>query len=146
MKTVGGADKVAGILLRAVEANRVTCDEILILESGPYYAQLLFNHGVIFGEVVSNTFLIGSERLVTSQVDRLLGLGWSSPSTPCHSSCERSHPNFHRTWLEGEPSERVVRDLLVAMMVVSMQNEGEQLTFIRCSRRGHPSTGLPSSH
>jgi len=146
MKTVGSADKVAGILLRAVEANRVTCDAILILESGPYYAQLLCNHGVAFGEVVSNTFLIGSKQLVTSQVDRLVDLGWSSPSTPCHSSCERSHPNFHRTWLEGEPSERVVRDLLVAMMVVSTHHEGEQLTLIRFSRRGHPSTGLPSSH
>ena len=146
MKTVGSPDKIAGILLRAVEANRVTCDEILLLESGPHYAQVLFNHGVAFGEVVSNMFLIGSEQLVTSQVDRLLDLGWSSPSTPCHSSCERSHPNFHRTWLEGEPSERVVRDLLVAMMVVSMHHEGEQLTLIRYSRRGHPSTGLPSSH
>ena len=146
MKTLGSVEKIARVLLRAVEVNRVTCEEVLLLESGPYYAQLLFNHGVIFGEVVSNTFLVGSERLVTSQVDRLLDLGWSSPSTPCHSLCERSHPNFHRAWLEGESSERVVRDLIVAMMVVSMQNEGEQLTFIRCSRRGHPSTGLPSSH
>ena len=146
MKTVGSVNKIAEDLLRAVESNRVTCEEVLLIESGPYYAQLLFNLGVVFGEVVSNTYLTESERLAASQMDRLLDFGWSAPNTPCHSSCERPHPNFHRTWASGVPSERVVRDLVLAMVSVSMQFEGGQLTFIRESRHGHPSAGLPCSH
>ena len=45
MKVVGSAEKIAGALLKALEANRVTCDEVLLPESGPYYSQLLFNLG-----------------------------------------------------------------------------------------------------
>jgi len=146
MKTVGSADTIARELLTAVEADRVTRDQLLLLESDPYYAQLLFNHGAVYGEVISNTFLAGQEQLAAPQVDRLASLGWSPPGIPCHSACERPHPNFHRTWPDGTPSERIVRDLMVAMMVVAMHAEGEQLTLVETPRRGHPSTGLPNSH
>ena len=143
---VGGLKEVAEELKRAVQRNRQTCEELVVVESGAYYAQLLFNHGAVYGEVISNTFLAGPEQLAAPQVDRLASLGWSPPGIPCHSACERPHPNFHRTWPDGTPSERIVRDLMVAMMVVAMHAEGEQLTLVETPRRGHPSTGLPSSH
>ena len=37
MKTVGSADTIARELLTAVEADRVTRDQLLLLESDPYY-------------------------------------------------------------------------------------------------------------
>ena len=146
METVGSVDRIAGHLLGAVEVNRVTCAEVLSIESGDYYVQVLFNHGVTFGEVVSNTFLTGPERLTASHISRLLRLGWSSPDTPCHSSCERPHPNFHRTWPDGVASAQIVRDLVVAMVSISMRGEGGQLTFVEGPRHGRPSTGLPCNH
>ena len=146
MKTVGSLNEVAMELLKAVECDRVTCEDVVLVESGPYYAQMLFNYGVILGEVVSNTYLTGSKRLTALQVNHLLDLGWSAPNTPCQSSCERPHPNFHRTWPDGVPSERIVRDLLASMISVCIRFEGEPLTFIREPRHGHPSTGLPCNH
>ncbi len=53
MRLVGSFNDVAVELVRAVERNRLTCKELLAVEAGPYYAQLLFNRDVIFGEVVS---------------------------------------------------------------------------------------------
>lgn len=146
MRLVGSLDQIAIELLKAVERNRLTCEELLAVESGTYYAQLLFNLDVTFGEVVSNTYLSGTDSLTPAQEDRLLGLGWMAPNAPCHSSCERSHPNFHRTWPQGAPPRRIVRDLMVAVAFVVVRGEGEPLTLIREPRRRLPSTGLPCNH
>jgi hypothetical protein len=146
MKIAGSLNVIAEELLKAVEDNQVTCGELLALEAGPYYAQLLFNRDVIFGEVVSNTYLTGSELLTTAQEGYLLDLGWMAPNARCHSSCERSHPNFHRTWSQGAPSERIVRDLVAAIVSVFMRGEGELLAFIRELRLRLPSHGLPCNH
>jgi len=146
MKIAGSLNVIAEELLKAVEDNQVTCGELLALEAGPYYAQLLFNRDVIFGEVVSNTYLTGSELLTTAQEGYLLDLGWMAPNARCHSSCERSHPNFHRTWSQGAPSERIVRDLVAAIVSVFMRGEGELLAFIRELRFRLPSHGLPCNH
>jgi len=143
---VGSLNEVAAELLRVVECNRLDCDELVAVESGAYYAQLLFNRDVIFGEVVSNTYLSGSELLAPAQEERLLSLGWMAPNERCHSSCERSHPNFHRTWPQGAASERIVRDLMVAVAFVIVRNEGESLTLVRGPRRLSPSSGLPCAH
>ena len=118
---VGGLNEVAGELLRAVQRNRQTCEELIAVESGAYYAQLL-NRNVIFGEVVSNTYLAGPELLTPAQEDRLKGLGWTAPNERCHSSCERSHPNFHRTWPQSTDSDRIVRDLLEAVAFVVVRS------------------------
>jgi hypothetical protein len=146
MKLVGSLNEVAVELLKAVERNRLTCEELLAVESGSFYAQLLFNRDVTFGEVVSNTYLSGSELLTTPQEDRLVGLGWMAPKSRCHSSCERSHPNFHRTWPQSAPTERIVRDLMVAVAFIVVRGEGEPLTFLRGPRRQLPSTGRPCRH
>jgi len=146
MRSVGSLNEVAVELSKAVKRNRLTCDELLAVESGAYYAQLLFNRDVTFGEVVSNTYLTGSELLTTAQESYLLDLGWMAPNARCHSSCERSHPNFHRTWPQGAPSEWIVRDLVAAIVSVFMRGEGELLTFIRRPRHRLPSTGWPCKH
>ncbi len=143
---VGSLNEVAEELLRAVRRNRQTYEELVVVESGAYYAQLLFNRDVIFGEVVSNTYLSGPELLTATQEDRLLSLGWTAPSERCHSSCERSHPNFHRTWPQRATSERVVRDLMEAVAFVVVRNEGESITLVRGPRRLPPSSGLPCAH
>ena len=143
---VGSLNGIAVELVKAVERNRLTCEELLAVESRVRYAQLLFNRDVIFGEVVSNTYLWGADLLAPAQQDRLLNLGWAPPNTRCHSSCERSHPNFHRTWPQGAPTERIVRDLMVAVAFVVVQGEGELLTLVRGRRRLHPSSGLPCKH
>ena len=100
------------------------------MSRGPRYAQLLFNRDVTFGEVVSNIYLSGSDLLTTAQEDRLLGLGWMPPRTRCSSLCERSHTNFHRTWPQGVPDERIVRDLMVAVAFVVVRGEGEPLKLV----------------
>jgi len=143
---VGSLIELAEELLRAVQRNRQTCEELVAVESGAYYAQFLFNRDVIFGEVVSNTYLSGSEMLTAAQEDRLLGFGWTAPNERCHSSCERSHPNFHRMWPQSAASERIVRDLFEAVAFVIVRNEGESLTLIRGQRRLSPSSGLPCAH
>ena len=146
MRLIGSLNEVAVELLEVVEHNRLSCDELVALESGPYYAQLLFNRDVIFGEVVSNAYLVGSELLTTAQEDRLVNLGWTTPNARCHSSCERAHPNFHRTWTQCAAGERIVRDLVVAIALVALRNEGELLTMIRGRRGRDPSSGLPCAH
>jgi hypothetical protein len=146
MWVVGSLNEIAVELLKAVERNRIACEEMLAVESGPRYTQLLFNRDVTFGEVVSNTYLSGSDLLTTAQEDRLLGLGWMAPNSRCHSSCERSHPNFHRTWPQGVPNERIVRDLMVAVAFVVVRGEGEPLKLVRGPRRRLPSAGLPCNH
>ena len=143
---VGGLKEVAEELKRAVQRNRQTCEELVVVESGAYYAQLLFNRDVTFGEGVSNTYLSGPELLTATQEDRLLSLGWTAPNERCHSSCERSHPNFHRTWPQSTASDRIVRDLLEAVAFVVVRHEGESVALVRGPRGLPPSTGLPCAH
>lgn len=146
MRSVRSLNEIAVELATAVEHNRDTCEELLAVESGPYYVQLLFNRDVVFGEVVSNAYLSASEQLTTAHEDRLLCLGWTSPNSRCHSSCERPHPNFHRTWPQPTPTGWIVRDLMLAIVSVVLRAEGDCLRLVRGRRPLLPSTGLPCRH
>ena len=146
MSFVGSLDAIAKQLHDASDRSRVSCDDFLAIERGRYYAQLLFNRDAVFGEVVSNTFLSGPDRLTTVQEHRLRTLGWTPPGVPCHSRCERAHPNFHRVWLDATPTGDIVRDLLLAFLNITRPAEGELLTLVGGFRIGTASTGLPCNH
>jgi hypothetical protein len=144
----GTPQQVARQLLGAVEANRVSCEEFVIVEAGVYFVQMLFNRDAIFGEVVSNTYLTGDDQLVAAQEGRLLELGWLPPDVPCHWQCRRPHPNFHLLWSQEALSEDIVSDLLTALMVVTSRKGegGPRFALIRGPRGLPPSSSLPTNH
>ena len=146
MRRVDGLDAVARDLCAAVDRSRVRCDDFLVVERESYYAQLLCDRDAVYGEVVSNTYLSGAESLTAAQEHRLTRMGWTPPEVPCHSRCPRPHPNFHRIWLGQEPTEQIVRDLLLGFLLVSDADEGGRVSLVGGPRSGHPSTGLPCHH
>ena len=139
---------IARELLGAVEANRVSCTRYVIIETGVHFVQMLFNWDAIYGEVVSNTYLTGDDRLVPAQEARLLNLGWLPPDMLCHSQCCLAHPNFHRVWSQQTASQDIVTDLLTGLMVVA-SGTGEGIPPFRMisgPRARQPSSGLPTHH
>ncbi len=146
MSLVGALDEIAKELHIASDRSRVDCDDFLAIEHGRHYAQMLFNRDAAFGEVVSNTFLSGPDRLTAVQERRLQASGWTPPGVPCHSRCERPHPNFHRIWLATTPTTDIVRDLLLALLTTTRLAEGERLTLVGGFRTEAASTGMPCNH
>jgi hypothetical protein len=143
-----GKPNFAWNLQLVVDAVRGPCDECLIIETSPFYVQCLFNRDQIFGEVVSNTYLKGGDRLLPAQELRLLELGWLPPHEPCHSQCRRPHPNFSRVWSQEVPSDTIVHDLLEGLMIVAARagEGGPPFAIVRAPRRSKVSTTSPTSH
>ena len=79
-------------------------DRYLIVEAGPppFYIQYSFaDNGDIYNEAVSNTYLVGKDRLTTSQQAKLRAFGWLRPGEEGRR-CDCRHPsppNYHRSWL-----------------------------------------------
>ena len=134
-------------LCAVVEAVRWPCDECVAVEAGPYYSQCLFNRDTIYGEVISNMFLDGAERLSPAQERRLLDLGWLPPDAPCHPMCAKPHPNFHRLWPQDATTDRVVHDLLVGLTVAAaaLGEGGPAFALIRVPRVS-PVSAVPPPH
>jgi len=146
MDVEGSAAEIARWLTQAIEITRADCSKCWIVETGPYYAQLLFNRDTIYGEVMSNAFLFGVDRLVADQELRLVDLGWTCPDEPCHSQCPRPHPNFHRQWSQDVPTSVVVHDVLMALMTVLGRAEGDRMVLKSTPRQGPVSTRQPANH
>ena len=102
-------------IYRAIEAGIGHDDQLVTLERGPHYLQLLFDQcdGVV-AEVVSNQFLDGEAQLWPPQLARLAQLGWREPVETCDDDecTERTHPNHWR--YIGAP---VPSDLLTSWVV-----------------------------
>ena len=89
----------------ALDQARKACDEYVIIGARPYFAQIMPNFGALYGEVVSNTYLRGWDRLTPAQERRLIETGWTLPDRPCDPRCPRQdHPNFTRLWVPVTPS------------------------------------------
>jgi hypothetical protein len=146
MKAKGELEDTVQLLSLAVGWGRLTCAVALIVEVGPYYAQLLFNRDVVYGEVVSNEFLSGFDLLTARQEHRLMDLGWHIPGVPCHSACERPHPNFHRLWTREASTDEIVRDVLVAVVTTFMRGESDRLTLASVQRMTPITTSQPTNH
>jgi hypothetical protein len=66
-------------LILEIESGRLLCDRFAIVESLPYFAQLMQNHRTLYGEVISNRYLACAERLTQSQERRLSTLAGIHP-------------------------------------------------------------------
>jgi type III secretion system-like peptide-binding chaperone len=149
MRIEGTLQDIAEWLEVKLDAVRTTGDEFVIVECGPYYTQLLCNRDVIYGEMVSNTYLgsaPGGVALSPDDEARLVDLGWNRPDSPCHSLCEREHSNFHRLWSCETPTADVVHDMLLPLISVGIHQEGERFAIIWDLRANEASTGLPTRH
>ena len=97
-------------LVEVIDMARARCDRFVIVESLPYFVQLMPNHRTLYGEVISNHYLDDADRLTPCQERRLVDLGWRLPGTPCHPDCPApQHPNFTMTWPSTTPSKQVAR-------------------------------------
>ena len=124
-------------LRTAIEGARLRCDEFVIIEALPYFAQLMPNFGAIYGEVVSNVFLEEADYLTARQEAWLLALGWTAPNLPCHPACQRDdHPNFTRLWRPTTRTEEVAHCLLEGLMVAaSRRGEAGPRLKVKVGRR-----------
>lgn len=136
-------------LAAEVERAREKCDRFVIIESLPYFAQLMPNHRTLYGEVISNRYLDGAHQLTSSQEKRLLDLGWSAPGTPCHPDCHAPlHPNFTMTWPSTTPSKQVARDLLRGLLITlaGVSEGAEEITIKSSPRTTKPSFSVVPRH
>jgi len=136
-------------LIEEIEVARLRCDRFVIVESLPYFAQLMPNHRSLYGEVISDTYLEGPDRLSPRQEQRLIDLGWGPPGRPCHPACPSSlHPNYSMTWPATTASSHIARDLLAGLLVVMAgRGEGGQAFTVKSLvRTTEPSSGVAPRH
>jgi hypothetical protein len=144
-----GAGNVEDRLTEEIDVARACCDKFVIIESLPYFVQLMPNHDTLYGEVISNRYLEGADRLTPKQQKRLVDLGWGTPGAACHSSCSSTlHPNYTMIWPSTTPSDHIARDLLRGLLVaMAGVGEGAQPFVIKSRPRAtEPSTGTVPRH
>ena len=109
----------------AVGWARLTGAVALIIEFGPYYAQMSFTGDLVYAEVISHPQLRGLDPLSLRQKLQLADLGWQIPELACRPACDRRHPNFHRLWTWDVPTEDIVSDVLSTLLEVHLRSEEE---------------------
>jgi hypothetical protein len=136
-------------LVTAIDRARVACDRFVIIEAGPYFAQFMPNFRALYGEVVSNTFLDGADRLTFTQDCRLVRRGWGRPGQLCHPDCPSDfHPMYTRIWESAALSRVIARDLLEGLMIVSSSpGEGSPIPIVKSGVRvTRPTSGGVPGH
>jgi hypothetical protein len=136
-------------LVDEIDRARIHNERFVILESLPYYAQMIPNIRMIYGEVISNNYLGGMHRLSPEQESRLMDLGWSPPDTRCHPDCESDHhPNYSMTWPSTTLSTHIAREILRGL-TVAMAKDGEGAAPMRVrsdARAFAPTHGWAPGH
>jgi hypothetical protein len=147
--TRGETRGVVERLVAEIDRARERCDRYVIVESGPYFVQFMPNHRANYGEVVSNHYLRGDERLDPAQELRLFGLGWVAPNVRCHPDCPNDfHPNFTKVWASSVPSGQIAREMLHGLVVaISAGGEGAAVPVVKGGARlTRPTAGAVPGH
>jgi hypothetical protein len=136
-------------LVEEIERARIYNDRYVLVESLPYYAQMIPNDRTIYGEVVSNNYLAGTHRLSPEQESRLMDLGWSPPGTRCHPDCRSDHhPNYSTTWPSTTLSKHIALEMLRGLTVaMAKAGEGAAPMLVRSDVRAFaPTHGWAPAH